>query len=370
MPQLDALRAFAFVGVAVSHWTPNFLAGIVPWGTGVQLFFVLSGFLITGILLRSRPADLGISMGQVLRVFYLRRILRIFPLYYGVLALCLLFSVGPIASTWQWHVPYLSNLYYAWHGHGTAIADPYLHLWSLSVEEQFYLLWPLVALVASRRGLLIILFGSLVGSMLFRVGITSLAPSVISIRYLTPSCLDAFAVGGLIAYYKHYSGSAGVRRCALHLTWIGIAGLGLSTVALPRVIGSDDAHRIGHTFLVIFYGAIVAQGALGFRSVPGAVLNFKPVQYLGKISYGLYVYHYFAPYVVSGLARSVGAEAAIRPLPVTLTAYSIFTLLAAMASWHLYEYPINRLKRHFSYPRANAPGVPVAAAPAPSASNA
>ena len=157
MPQLDALRALAFVGVAVSHWSPNFLAGIVPWGTGVQLFFVLSGFLITGILLRSRPADLGISMPTALRVFYVRRCLRIFPLYYGVLALCLLFAIGPIATTWPWHVSYLSNLFYARQGHASPVEDPFLHLWSLSVEEQFYLLWPLVALVANRRALSLIL---------------------------------------------------------------------------------------------------------------------------------------------------------------------------------------------------------------------
>src|SRR5215217_2950624 len=96
MPQLDGLRAIAFVAVAISHWTPNFVLRSLPWGTGVQLFFVLSGFLITGILLRSRPADLGLSLSQVLRVFYARRVLRIFPLYYGVLAVCLIAAVGPI----------------------------------------------------------------------------------------------------------------------------------------------------------------------------------------------------------------------------------------------------------------------------------
>src|SRR5687768_3549383 len=196
MPQLDGLRAFAVVAVAISHWTPRFIHEALPWGTGVQLFFVLSGFLITGILLRSRPADLGITMGTALRIFYTRRVLRIFPVYYAVLAFALLWGVGTIDHTWPWHVSYLSNVYFSFHEHGPAISDPYLHLWSLSVEEQFYLLWPFVVLVAGRRALTIILYTSIAASLTFRIGIDHFAPQIVSVRYLTPSCLDAFAVGG------------------------------------------------------------------------------------------------------------------------------------------------------------------------------
>ncbi len=351
MPQLDGLRALAVVAVAISHWTPMFLVGIVPWGTGVQLFFVLSGFLITGILLRSRPAEVGLSLGQVLRVFYARRILRIFPLYYGVLVLAVLFGVGPILDTWPWHFAYLSNWYYAWHGHGTPLADPYLHLWSLSVEEQFYLLWPLVALVAGRRTLGAILILTIVGSLAFRVAVPYFAPGVVSLRYLTPCCTDALAVGGLIAYAKHYHGSAGMRRIAVWLAVVGFAGLVVSTVPLARLTTSADAHRVGHTFLVIFYGAVVAWAADGLRHLPGRILTFAPLLYLGKISYGLYVFHYFAPYVVNAVGKPVGWEPGLRATPAALAAYTVFTLGAAMVSWHLYESPLNGLKRHFAYPK-------------------
>src|SRR6188474_573227 len=157
MPQLDGLRTLAVTAVAVSHWTPDFLVGIVPWGTGVQLFFVLSGFLITGILLRSRPTDHGVPLSNALRVFYARRFLRIFPLYYGVLVLCLLLGAGTIYQTWPWHFSYVTNFYYWRYGHGDEVSDPFLHFWSLSVEEQFYLMWPLIVLVASPRTLLILL---------------------------------------------------------------------------------------------------------------------------------------------------------------------------------------------------------------------
>lgn len=353
MPQLDSLRAFAVASVAVSHWTPGFLAGIVPWGTGVQLFFVLSGFLITGILLRSRPADLGISMPAALKVFYIRRGLRIFPVYYAVMAFSLLVGVGPIYTTWPWHVSYLSNIYYAWHGHDTPWADPFLHLWSLSVEEQFYFLWPFIALVASRRALSIILYSAIIASMTFRVAIDHIVPGIVSIRYMTPSCVDAFAVGALIAYAKHYNGWSGVGRCKWMFAFIGMLGLIVSVILLPRYIDHEIARRVGHTFLVIFYGAIVAQTAEGFGGPIGAILRFKPVLYLGRISYGIYVYHYFAPAGVQWLAARFGVDAT-KPEPATIGAYIVFSLALAIGSWHLLELPINRLKRHFAYPASPA----------------
>lgn len=350
MPQLDGLRALAFIVVAVSHWTPDFLAGIVPWGTGVQLFFVLSGFLITRILLRSRPDATSASLANALKTFYARRILRIFPLYYGVLALALMFALGPIRETWPWHAVYLSNFHYAFRGHGDAVSDPFLHLWSLSVEEQFYLVWPLVALVVSRRALPVVLIASIAGSMIFRVSIAHLAPNLASIRYLTPCCLDALAVGGLLACAKHHAGATGARRLARLYLWVGLFGLAVSMALLARVVPREDAHRVGHTFLVIFYGAVVAGAAEGFGGVLGRALSFQPLLYLGKISYGLYVYHYFAPIVVERSAKAWGFSAVLQQPTTLLAAYSVFTLLAAVLSWHFFESPLNRLKRHFSYP--------------------
>ena len=353
MPQLDGLRALAVTAVAVSHWTPAFLAGIVPWGTGVQLFFVLSGFLITGILLRTRPAELGISVSTSLRIFYVRRFLRIFPLYYGVLVVCVLLGVGTISQTWPWLFSYLGNFYYSRYGHGDAVSDPFLHLWSLSVEEQFYLVWPLIALVVSRRTLLIFLFGGIISAAVFRVGIAHLAPAL-SERYLTPSCVDALAVGGLLAYAQHYGTLLGISGLSRVLAGIGVAGVLFSELLLAQLIGHEDARHIGHTFLVVLYGAIVGQAAIGFGSLPGKVLAFGPVRYLGKISYGLYVFHYFAPAAIASFAVWLGLQDALQPQLVAVPAYTVFTLTLAMLSWHFYEWPINRLKRHFAYPDPSA----------------
>lgn len=349
MPQLDSLRAIAFVAVAVSHWMPGLLVGIVPWGTGVQLFFVLSGFLITRILLRNRPADGTFSMRAVLGAFYARRFLRIFPLYYGVLAVSLLLSVGPIRETWPWHVSYLSNFHYARYGHGSPVEDPFLHFWSLAVEEQFYLVWPLLVLTIPVRALGVVLWGGVIGATFFRLGIAQLAPEVVSGRYLTPSCLDALGAGGLIAFAEYRGGEPALRRLTGTLAGVGVFGLIISTVPLPWFLAARDARAIGHTFLVIFYGAVVAAAAQGIQGVVGRLLSYPPITYLGKISYGLYVYHYFAPFAVLAVATAAGVGAPSKPY-IAIPMYAAFTLAVAAASWHLYELPLNRLKRRFPYP--------------------
>jgi peptidoglycan/LPS O-acetylase OafA/YrhL len=346
MPHLDGLRAGAFLMVALSHWIPDAYQFNIPLGTGVQLFFVLSGFLITGILLRNRPEESGERTGSVLKAFYVRRCLRIFPLYYLVLLVCMVFSVGPIRETWPWHGAYLSNFYFSFRGD---TSDPYLHFWSLSVEEQFYLLWPLIALTTPRRKLYILIVGSIIGSLLFRIGAGWYWNSQSAARYLTPSCLDALGIGALIACAQHDRGLEGLRRAKLLSAAVGMAGLVLC-VPFSAWAGSQLMHWIGHTFLIIFYGAVVAQAAEGFSGVPGRILGAGPVMYLGKISYGLYVYHHFAPMALAALLAAAGMDASFGLNWIwSLAACLALTLITAMVSWHGFELPFLRLKSKFDY---------------------
>lgn len=155
MPQLDALRAIAVLAVMFHHFVPARaqwpLFAAIPFGQlGVKLFFVLSGFLITGILLRARSklGDQPRAVLSALAGFYARRSLRIFPLYYLVIAVCLVLNVPPVRDELLWLATYTLNLrisYQGWYPEHVA------HFWSLAVEEQFYLLWPWVVLFAPSR---------------------------------------------------------------------------------------------------------------------------------------------------------------------------------------------------------------------------
>ncbi|MFN7977685.1 MAG: acyltransferase family protein [Vicinamibacterales bacterium] len=145
-PQLDGLRAVAVAAVAYSHWLPSWQFG-VPFGAGVHLFFVLSGFLITRILIGLREAP---SRPAAIGRFFARRALRLFPAFYTVLACAWIADVPLARATWTWHASYLSNVYIAglaaWQGH-------FSHFWSLAVEEQFYLLWPWIVVWMPTRAL-------------------------------------------------------------------------------------------------------------------------------------------------------------------------------------------------------------------------
>jgi len=145
---LDGLLTFAVLAVILHHNGPHDIAySFNPGGLGVRLFFVLSGFLITGILLEARGAGGRTGRGQVLRAFYVRRALRILPAFYAVLALGMVLE-PQIRRDWLWHATYQTNHYTAVLGHWPRAIS---HAWSLAVEEQFYLAWPLVVLFTPQR---------------------------------------------------------------------------------------------------------------------------------------------------------------------------------------------------------------------------
>jgi peptidoglycan/LPS O-acetylase OafA/YrhL len=152
IPQLDLLRAIAVTLVIISHWLPgsHVLNRYTPNGMlGVVIFFVLSGYLITRILLSLRvKSRQGLLLkGKAVRNFYVRRALRIVPLYFAVLGIVTALDVGSFRENWAWHWTYLSNIYFYFH---PGDISGY-HIWTLSVEEQFYLVWPLIILFMPRR---------------------------------------------------------------------------------------------------------------------------------------------------------------------------------------------------------------------------
>jgi peptidoglycan/LPS O-acetylase OafA/YrhL len=339
------------MGVACAHWWTPYLLGF-PVGSGVQLFFVISGFLITGILIDCwTPGERNRERMLAMRNFYLRRFLRIFPLYYVMLVGAFLLNIEPVRQTILWHLTYATNFYLFvhqdWHGRIS-------HLWSLAVEEQFYLLWPAVVLFVPRRLLWKTILGMVIFAPLFRLGFTQYAPQEKMVSVLTPSCFDALGIGALLACtLREERGSLKAIQLSRLLLIVGLPLFVLTFALYDHSICSHLTGSFYPTFLVMFYGWLVFSAVQGFQGM-GQLLSWRPMVYLGQISYGLYIFHYFAPWfawwVLAHLRVSEAQAILIFENPwKNILLLSTLTTTGAMLSWHFLEQPINRLKAYFPY---------------------
>jgi peptidoglycan/LPS O-acetylase OafA/YrhL len=323
MPQLDGLRTLAVAAVVLSHWKPE-TSKTFPWGhLGVQTFFVLSGLLITGILLRCRDTDLRLT----LRSFYARRFLRIFPLYYVVVIGAAILEVPHAREMLPYHLTYTSNFAAFWReewfGHTS-------HFWTLAVEEQFYIVWPWVVLLAPQRALVPLFVSIIAASTVSR---EILMASNAFGGVLTTSNMDALVIGALLAILPE-SRARLVGR-------IGFAA-GVTLLAGGLWFGFFPAVRNGCIAIAVW---LVQSAAIGFRGPLGRMLELPPMLWLGKMAYGLYVFHPFAPLIVEWIVQ-VGFPIHWR---LRFQANTIATVTIAAASWYGFEKPINDLKRFFPY---------------------
>ncbi len=285
MKQLDALRAFAVLAVLWSHYVPrkySFL-GINLGEFGVRLFFGLSGFLITGILLASRQRVLSGSenIASALRQFYIRRSLRIFPVFYATLAAMFLLKIPPVRETFAWHVFYLSNFYMAKVG---SYPGSVSHLWSLAIEEQFYLFWPWVILWLPRKYLFSAILSLIVAGPLFRVVGVLVNLNDVANRVLTPAAFDSLGCGCLLAYLN--GGQRNLTPASRKFINACIS-VGLPMLFIALVLGYFAYDRMMDTMLTntaaaLTFTWLVARAAEGFRGVTGTVLELRPIVYLGK----------------------------------------------------------------------------------------
>lgn len=335
MPQLDGLRAIAVAMVAVFHWHhPQLLGEVLPLHVGVDVFFVLSGFLITGILLRVR-SRIDDSLGDrlfALRAFWVRRVLRLLPalvVYLGVGTL-----VGEIVDRdgMLWYLGYLGNLRILQLGYwpeGTA------HLWSLAVEEQFYILMPLVMLWLPRR-LMALFF-----SVCIVVSLVALATTPSPLHLLPPTAFGALFTGCLAAvlYDTHHDAPA-----ALRLSRLGVPLL-LAAILFGALGPTTTAFSVGNEVLLF-----VSTAALTWRAAAGeagTLLETRPMQWMGRVSYAIYLWHFTG--MNAGL-RLVGEAA---PWPVRLGLATILTLVFAHVSDVLVERRFMQRKINHPYVRSD-----------------
>jgi peptidoglycan/LPS O-acetylase OafA/YrhL len=355
--ELDGLRAVGMAVVLLNHfWMEKmnlflYELGQLGW-IAMDSFFVLSGFLIAGILLDTRDKH------DYYRTYYIRRALRIFPLYYLVLLILaglIHFRHGgaeyqDILQHWgspAWFTFYLGNI-------KTAIVGDwppgigYAPLWSLQVEEQFYLLFPVAVSLLSLTNLRRLLFAAVIVSPILRILFYVYNPHNPYLQFvLLPCRLDGLAWGGLIAI-RYRMGPWHIPKVHLTvLTFVLLAatciGSILSTVpALPQA-GSPYNRLFGYTLSVAACACLVLW-LVRFRGSPyTSFLRLAPIQYLGKISYGIYLLHLFAYRSLRVFAEhGVGHLSDDSHLHFALVV--ALSILYGALSWHFIERPIFRLK--------------------------
>ncbi len=370
IPALDGLRGVAIAMVLAVHFigdaTPanaaeRVVVKIANYGIfGVDLFFVLSGFLITGGLLSAR------GLPFALRHFYIRRALRIFPLYYALLFA--LFVVGPrlafypeglaeSAGHQSWIWTYGTNLFLA--GRGTWSLPYVAHFWSLAVEEHFYLVWPLVVLWGSRGSLLRVCAAVALGSAGLRCLCAALGASDVTLVVLTPLRLDALALGAGLAVAVREVGVGELARHASRALAVSCALVVGTSLAAMRMSGGARAAVLSSrgTWIAIAFASLMLLSAAAPQSSRLCrVLVGRPLRALGVYSYGLYAFHGIVAYAMFEsraefrLGAALGSHsAAVLLLAVAGTSAS---LLLAAASFEFFERRLLALKDRLAPGRA------------------
>jgi peptidoglycan/LPS O-acetylase OafA/YrhL len=364
LPALDGVRGIAVLGPLVQRFNLGsfhdgaaalaFALSAAQGWMGVVLFFVLSGFLITGILLDTKGA------AGYFGNFYARRALRILPLYYTILFVA--FVVLPLWHAYaqqqavQWPGPpqiwfwlFLSNW---WQAFGGTIYD-FPHFWSLAVEEQFYLLWPLAVAGLALRPLVALCIGLIVIAWASRTTLGVLGWDSEAIYVLTMDRMDALAVGALVAIAMRSPAARAWLRSHFRQLVIGVLVVLALTAAVTHGFSRTrlTGQSIGYLALALGFGVLVLGAALGdVTSADGRLMRLLRSRFLrtlGKYSYGMYVLH---PAVDLVLRPLVGRW--IRPdetaplavaMPYMLVA-CIVTFGVAFVSFHLLEKPFLALK--------------------------
>jgi len=340
MPQLDALRAVAVIAVMAHHFLPvdryipeSFLTlGILA----VRMFFVLSGFLITGILLRARNE----KPKTALKRFYFRRMLRIFPIYYLTLFAALALQLGSIQQRAWWHLTYLTNVIYPFN---PGLTWPAGHFWSLAVEEQFYFIWPFLLIFLPAKHLTKVIVGTIALAVVFRT-VVLYAFSVPEIAAVyTLGAMDSLGFGALLAIFHHDEALRPHLKRFIRFCWFaGLALLALLTLMYFSNRGFRIIYIARYLCISLLFVVLIDRASRGFGGKLKLLLECRPILYVGKISYGVYVYHLFMMAIVLDYYHSRGTTDP-NYLMVALLA-TVLTFVVAVFSWHLIERPISDLK--------------------------
>ncbi len=337
-PQLDGLRAVAMGGVLYVHYWNN---TPVTEHLRVTLFLVISGFLITHILVSAKA-----SGGELIaRNFYLRRALRLFPALLVVFLIAFILDADGFRDSAGWHLPPTSNIYFAMN----ETMKPWVvaHLWSLNLLEQFYLIWPLVILFQSEKVLHVVVVLGIAGLAFVRANAAALGVDGWWLTFVF--AFDPILVGALFYLVQRHKPVREVLTAPFSVVFA------IFVIASPLLVSQvpawqDFGHSISYRFFAQPALAVLVLGAYhGYRGPVGWVLQSPPARFLAQISYGVYVYHMIAWYVVGEFYPAIFEKG-----PQTFLVMSVITTGVATVSWHVIEAPIGRMKRHFPVRRPQA----------------
>lgn len=371
IPALDGLRGIAIILVMLFHLTYFRPGGrldvaflrLTNYGwTGVDLFFVLSGFLITGILLEAKGAP------NYFKNFYARRALRIFPLYYGFVAF--LFFIYPLAAAqfrvdrhilvenrW-WVLGFAVNWIVAWTGDFSRTPLGTAGFWSLAIEEQYYLMWPAVVLLLSRRVLFRVCIGIALFSVVVRFVMAFAGFGWAAINMVTFARFDGLALGGALAVVaRTVSGLTPLRKFAWPAAGLALAGLAFIDVVFIRsyhTSGPKVAAMQLALLPILWASTLVLTQTAATYSLIGLITRAPLLRTFGKYSYSLYLFHGHLFLLPAGMGYKITPHLVPKifgsVLPAQLAYLAItFTICLGLSwlSWNLWENQFLKLKRFF-----------------------
>jgi len=355
-PHLDGLRALAILGILFEHLDLPLPALLRCGPLSVRFFFVLTGYFITLSLWRVRGEIADSDEGYLpLGRYYLARLLRTGPPFYLSLLLGALFGIEEVRANFFWLATFQANNYIAWLGYWP---DAISHYWSLAVQEQFYFVWPLVVLTLPKRWFLPAMAAFIIFGLGFRV-VCILTNATTLARWVTLfGCVDSFAVGALVAYLRQSQlldrmWQSKTLLFAMPLAACGCFYLGRALMTLPE--GNAWLALTESVDAVFLAWVLAASLSLnGMKSRYARALSWAPLVYLGKISYGLYVYHVFIIVLVSPLLVPLGLSEdhnSFGRIAVLLA----LTLAMSSLSWHWIEQPFLAWKNAMASGRRRIP---------------
>lgn len=339
---INGLRAVAVILVIISHWFPKtFFLNKLPLGNiGVDIFFVISGFLITSVLLKDSQ-DIEAkknSFFSKLKIFFLKRTIRIFPIYYALLFFLYLTNGNEFRDYFVYYLTYTSNylFYYTQDWHGFAA-----HFWSLAVEEQFYLFWPILLFLISKKNHLFLILFLILSGIVYSFFVDENMS-----RILTISCSHALGFGALLAYLEFYKIKWRIKFYTI------IKSLFYPLVVLTifnYLIIDTDFYPLRLVVSILTLRILILCIDENYNSLLFKFLNLNFLNYLGIISYGIYLYHNIVPKYFTRVIRTYNVEIFKNELSniyIQMGVCFLVLILVSSLSWYLFEKPLLKLKKY------------------------